>query len=165
MKQNSNFQHIIVVDKKYPFFQKYNDESYIISQDCRSVVTVSEQRMKYILNNPANKEIVVYKIDQGIIKGTQWKCDFGIYTQDDILFLIELKSPESEYYHALEQIINTIELLIKSCDVSVKKLNARVVTRKYPDILSAKERKLENRLIRDYKCNLQHGRVVFTESL
>ena len=132
----------IVADEEHPFFSAYNDCEYISSHDCRSKVAVSEQQMQYILNNPNGKEIVVYRIDQGIIKGTAVKCDFGIYTENDILFLVELKNPEREYFHALEQIINTIELLIVSKQKSVNKLNARIVLRKYPNIPSSNERKL-----------------------
>ncbi len=155
----------IVADDKHPFFNAYNDCAYISSHDCRSKVVVSEQQMQYILDNPNGEEIVVYRIDQGIIKGTSVKCDFGIYTENDILFLVELKNPEREYFHALEQIINTIELLIVSKQISVSKLNARIVSRKYPNIPSSKERKLENRLIATYKCNLKHGVKSMTEVL
>ena len=155
----------IVADEKHPFFNAYHDCEYILSHDCRSKVTVSEQQMQYILDNRNGKEVVVYRIDQGIIKGTAVKCDFGIYTENDILFLVELKSPEREYAHALEQIINTIELLIVSQNISVNKLNARIVARKHPDIPTAKERKLENRLITTYKCNLKNGAKSMTEVL
>lgn len=155
----------IVADEKHPFFNAYHKEAYIKSHDCRSTVVLSEQQMQYILYNPSKKEIVVYQIDKGLIQGSALKCDFGIYTENDILFLIELKRPEREYAHALEQIINTIELLIVTKHISVKKLNTRIVSRNYPKILTATERKLENILIRDYKCNLQHGSKTLTEAL
>ena len=66
------------------------------------------------------------------------ECDFGIYTEENVLFLIELKNPERGYEHALEQIINTIELLIKANQISVKELNARIVVKNYPEIPSSR---------------------------
>ena len=121
--------------------------------------------MQYILDNPLRKELVIYQIDNGLIKSTAIKCDFGIYTENDILFLVELKSPEREYAHALEQIINTIEMLIVGKHISVNKLNARIVSRKYPNIPTAKERKLENRLVTTHKCNLLNGAKTLKEVL
>lgn len=155
----------IVADEEHPFYNAYHDCAYIISHDCRSTVALSEQQMQYILDNPLRKELVIYQIDNGLIKSTAIKCDFGIYTENDILFLVELKSPEREYAHALEQIINTIELLIVGKHISVNKLNARIVSRKYPNIPTAKERKLENRLVTTHKCNLLNGAKTLKEVL
>ncbi|MBO7597082.1 MAG: hypothetical protein J6T70_08585 [Bacteroidales bacterium] len=158
-------QYKIVASENFPFFNAYHDDAYILSHDCRSMVAVSEEGMKYILDNQSRKEIVVYRIDKGIISGAVEKCDFGIYTENDILFLIELKSPEREYGKALQQIINTIEILIKSHNSPVSNLNARIVIHKYPNTLTAKERKLENYIISNYHCDLQHGTKTMTEVL
>ncbi|MCR5453523.1 MAG: hypothetical protein K6F33_00855 [Bacteroidales bacterium] len=158
-------EYKIVATDKFPFFKEYCNNLYIVSHDCRSSVSVKEQNMQYILNNPSKKEIVVYQIDNGLITSKELKCDYGVYTESDVLFLIELKSPEREYCHALQQIISTIEILIKSKNISVNKLNARIVLRKYPAIPTAKERKLENYIIKNYHCNLKHGNKVLTEIL
>lgn len=155
----------ISANETYPFFKEYHNSDYIISHDCRSLVSVCEQNMKYILDNPAKKEIVVYQIDNGLIKNKDLKCDFGLYTENDFLYLIELKSPEREYGHALQQIISTIDILIKSKNISVNKLHARIVLKKYPSITNAKERKLENAIIKNYHCNLLHGTKILTEIL
>ena len=166
--KTSLVQHKIVADDNYPFYKVYHDESengYIISHDCRSKIAVKEKKMQYNLDNPSNKETVVYKIDDGIIKGPEWKCDFGIYTEENVLFLIELKNPERGYEHALEQIINTIELLIKANKISVKELNARIVVKNYPEIPSSRERMLEVKLRKHYKCNLQYDNRTLTETI
>lgn len=103
------------------------------------------------MNNDSEKELVVYKIDGGILKSNEIiKCDYGIYTEQDVLFLIELKG--SDYNHALDQIISTIDILLKNPSVKVKQLNVRVILSKcrIPNILVTQEKKLNNLLKTKY---------------
>jgi hypothetical protein len=180
-------KHKIVADETYPFFYAYHNEAYIESHDKRSSVSLEESRMKYVLKNLSRKEIVVYKIDkepkilnkhiessifykivgEDLRKPGFEKCDYGIYTEDDVLYLIELKSPERRYLKGLNQIQDTIDILIKRNKISVSKLNARIVLTKYPgSAINADERKAENMLIEKYKCDLKHGeKGILTEIL
>lgn len=135
---------------KWRFYQAYHDGNYIKSHDARKKVVLKERResREYHLQNNSEQELVVYKIDGGIIEdNTLLKCDFGIYTDQDILYLIELKG--ADFQHALEQIQSTISLLLEKPNVGVNQLNVRIVLSKYrnPDILSTEEKKL-NRILR-----------------
>ena len=135
---------------KWRFFQAYHDGGYIKYHDSRKKVVLKERResREYHLQNNSEQELVVYKIDGGIIEdNTLLKCDFGIYTEQDVLYLIELKG--ADFQHALEQIQSTISLLLDKPNVVVHQLNVRIVLSKYrnPDILSTEEKKL-NRFLR-----------------
>lgn len=143
----------IKANKKYPFFSAYNNDDYILRHDCGKVVPVREQKEKrtYRMYNPYEKELVVYQIDGGIITDNEVKkCDFGIYTETDCLYLIELKG--ADLGTALEQINKTIELLIKSKRIVITKLNVRIVLSKarIPDYLSTEEKRLKLLLKKSY---------------
>ena len=135
----------IEINKKWQFYKAYHDNEYIQSHDTRNHVVLKEKResREYRLHNNTGQEFVVYKIDDGLITNNeQQKCDYGIYTEKDVLYLIELKG--GDYIHALEQIISTINILLKAPNVLVNQLNARIVLSKTrtPDILSTQEKKL-----------------------
>lgn len=129
------------------FLEKYNSAEHILSRDRRKIVSLRERGEKstYVLSNPTGKEIVVYKIDHGLISSESIpKCDFGIYyVEGDTLILVELKG--ANYEHALEQIESTIEQLVVTPKVVISKLNARVVLSKarIPNVLITKEKKLQ----------------------
>ena len=78
------------------------------------------------------------------------KCDYGIYTEEGWLFLIELKGKDLE--HALDQLNNTISILIKRPNIKVKKLNARVVLSRVsvPRLFTSKENRLKQLLYKSY---------------
>jgi hypothetical protein len=100
---------------------------------------------KYIAQNPHGKGVVVYHIDGGLISDPkQSKCDYGLLTESDHLYLIELKG--ADYSHALEQITNTINLLMPN----VASVHARVVLSKVrtPNIKVAGEKKLQKLLMK-----------------
>ena len=143
----------IKAQKEWPFFQAYHDDVYILRHDCSKDVPLrepKENRTYRLLNNSA-KEIVIYKIDGGIINSDEvLKCDNGIYTEDDLLILVELKGADLD--HALNQISSTIKILLKQPSIKVKKLNARVVLSKVrvPDMLSTKEKQLKQLLQKSY---------------
>lgn len=143
----------IKAQKEWSFFQAYHDSAYICRHDCSKEVVLREpgENRTYRLHNKSEKEIVVYKIDGGLINNDDvLKCDNGIYTEDDLLFLIELKG--AELNHALDQINSTIDLLIKRPSIKVKRLNARIVLSRVsiPRITASKENKLKQLLHKSY---------------
>lgn len=118
----------IKAQNEWSFFQAYHDNAYIIRHDCHKEISLREpgESRIYRLHNRSGKEIVAYKIDGGLISDeNELKCDNGIYTEDDWLFLIEPKG--ADLNHALDQINSTIDILIKKASVKVKRLNARIV--------------------------------------
>ena len=175
-------QHKIVADETYPFFYAYHDDAYIESHDNRPLVSLEEKGANYVLNNKLNKELVVYKIDiekKILNKHIEYsifykivgeklkdpkftKCDYGIYTEDDILYLIELKG--TDYKSGLEQLQHSIKVLIQDNKVSVKKIYARMVYKTYPTkIRHSDARKLEDELILNYNYNpklCKHGKII-----
>ena len=143
----------IKAQKEWPFFQAYYDDVYILRHDCSKDVPLREpkENRTYRLINNSAKEIVFYRIDGGIINSDEvLKCDNGIYTEDDLLILVELKGAHLD--HALDQISSTIKILLKQPSIKVKKLNARVVLSKVrvPDMLSTKEKELKQLLQKSY---------------
>ena len=143
----------IKAQKKWPFYQAYHEESYILRHDCSKEVSLREQgeNRTYRFHNKSIKETVVYEIDGGLINNNSvLKCDYGIYTEDDLLFLIELKGEDLD--QALDQINSTINILLKKTNIKVKKLNARIVLSKVsvPRIYASKENKLKQLLHKSY---------------
>lgn len=143
----------IKVQKEWPFFQAYHDNGYILRHDCSKEASLREpgENRTYKLHNKSGKEFVVYRIDGGLINDENvLKCDNGIYTENDWLFLIELKG--TDLNHALDQINNTIDILLKRPNEKVKKLNARIVLSKVsiPRISASKENKLKQLLHKSY---------------
>ena len=143
----------IRIEEKWPFFNLYHEREYIQSHNTKKIVALKEkgESREYYLYNLSELEIVVYKIDGGIINSDKVvKCDYGIYTEQNILYLIELKG--SDYLHALEQILSTIDVLLKKPNISVKQLNARIVLSKnrIPNLLVTKEKKLSRLLKQEY---------------
>ena len=143
----------IKIQKQWPFFDVYHDINYILRHDCSKDIPLREKKENrtYRLLNKSQKEIVVYKIDGGLINNNNvLKCDYGIYTEDDWLFLIELKGNDLE--HALDQINSTIDFVLKQTNTKVKKMNARIVLSKVsvPNIINSKEKKLKQLLHKSY---------------
>ena len=143
----------INANKSYPFYAAFHDDAYISRHDCCKIVSLRElhESRIYKLNNPNEKEIVLYRIDGGVIKNNDvLKCDYGILTEDNVLFFIELKGAELD--HALDQIISTIDILLKQKRISVSTLYARIVLSKVkvPNIVETKERKLKQLLHNNY---------------
>ena len=131
--------------EEYPFFNAFHDKSYIISHDNKKVIVLREPResREYRMENKDQKELVVYKIDGGLISSNDvLKCDNGIYTEEDVLYLIELKG--ADYIHALEQLLSTISILLERPGIKVASLHARIVLSKMrvPDIIPSQEKKL-----------------------
>jgi len=137
-------------DKRHPVYDAFHDKSYIISHDCRKIVSLSEKgenRVYRLLNDP-NHELVVMRVDGGIFNdSSSIKCDYAIYSQDRILILVELKG--SDYPHALEQIDATINEMISKRHLKLSKLHTRVVLSKtrIPNTLISKEMALKRKLM------------------
>lgn len=128
-----------------PFFEAYSDNNYIISHDMRPIIVLKEHREKreYRLENKSSKDIVVYRIDGGLIDDNNvLKCDYGVFTEDNVLYFVELKG--ADYIHALEQLLSTVSILVVKPQIKVNKLNARVVLSKMnvPEIIPTQEKKL-----------------------
>ncbi len=135
--------------REFPFYEDYHDTSYIQWHDKRSTVCLEEkgEKSKYYLHNDINKELVVYQIDGGIFSSTAKgdnKCDYGIYTEDELLILVELKG--GDYKKAIKQLTNTTTLLGLNGSNKIKKLLARTVLtngRSVPNITTTEIAKLK----------------------
>lgn len=151
----------------WPFFTAYNKIGYIKSHDTRKIVVLKDpgESREYRLENESNKELVVYSIDGSLINDNDVKkCDFGIFTEDNELFLIELKG--KNLVHAIDQLASTINILLFQPQVRVNKLNVRIVVSKVnaPDILTTKEKAFMH-YCRNYKLNYIKKCKVFTEKV
>ena len=158
--------HKITSSDNWPFFHAYHDSSYIQSHDTRKAVVLKEkgESRAYRMNNPNAKELVAYKIDHGLINvDTVDKCDFGIYSEDKVMFLVELKG--ADYEHALKQLLSTITILLTRPNVAVAKLHTRVVLSKYrvPDIQVTDEKKLTKLLKNRFSDGTHDKKVQFYE--
>lgn len=143
----------IKIEKSWPFFHAYHDCRYIISHDCRKTVLLREkkQKRKYILENKTEKEIIVYKVDDALIRSkAKNKCDYAIYTEDNCLILIELKGQDLD--HAAKQIYFTIDTLLKQNNIKPQALHPRIVLSKVscPRIKPTYEKLLEQFLNKTY---------------
>ena len=135
--------------REFPFYEEYHDSSYIISHDRRPNVSLKDpgEDRVYCLYNDIQKELVVYHIDGGLLNKTKAgdnKCDIGIYTEDELLILIELKGTDCR--KAIQQIVSTIKNLGLEHGSKIKKLLARVVVssgRNVPNIRESDTTKLK----------------------
>lgn len=138
-------------NNQYPFFAEYHDALYITSHDSRPAVVVRDRRHRtqYRLDNDCQKEMVVYHIDGGMIPDNEiQKCDYGIYTEDQLLILVELKG--ADLLTAINQLASTVSRLFRNSSVKVRRLNARAVLSKVPTpaIGSTEEKKMA-RILRE----------------
>jgi hypothetical protein len=151
------------------FCEKYTDINYIKSDDCRKTITLKDKggsNSTYICSNNYEKRIIVYIVDNGIIKSqTTAKCDFALYNaKEDVIYFIELKG--SNYDRAIEQIESAINNLIRNNHISINSVNARIVlTRaKAPQINTTKEIKLK-KILATCKGNLKKATTQLTENI
>lgn len=147
------------------FFQVY--QNHIEWHDRRRNVSLKEkgEKSEYRLCNESGRDLVLYRIDHGLIAREDIpKCDFGIYTEDDWLILIELKG--MDYGHALEQIESTINELVKKPQIPITRINGRIVLSRtrIPDILTTREIKLR-KLLGHYSGNLDKKTLRMIEKL
>lgn len=159
----------IITKNSHPFFSDYNEDRYIKSHGKNERIVVEEKKRKYSLTNDLQKEIIVYHIDNGLItekeKGDK-KCDFGIYTEDELLILVELKG--ADYEQAVCQILNTTrELGITKGSKKIKKLLARVVLSKGLNVPGLRSSELTQltQLLKQFNGNILAKSRVLEETL
>lgn len=165
-KLSSQKRKVIEKEKVFPFYDQYNDSSYIEFHDNRKIISLTDKKGKtnYLLSNDLVHEIVCYHIDGGILTANEeTKCDFGLYTEKDILILVELKG--ADYSQALDQISSSIDQLL-SGNLKVSKVHARIVLTKtrVPNTLSSSEMKLMKRL-KSLNGSLAKGTSRISENL
>lgn len=168
-KRNSTPLKTIISEKSHPFFADYHDYSYIESHGATKIVVVEENKRKYVLCNDSNKEVIKYHIDDGLIKQKNEgdnKCDYGIYTEDELLILVELKG--CDYQKAVTQILNTTKLLgIKKGAEKVKRLLARVVLSRggnVPELRSRDKTELDS-ILKSFSGNIIPKSKLLEETL
>ncbi|APA90910.1 hypothetical protein HX057_14095 [Myroides odoratimimus] len=137
---------------------KFNEKYYSLKQhiycdDNRKTLSLEETKgVKYIGTNKNAIEYTVYRVDKGLISTNETKqCDFAIYVpSSDSVRLIELKGGNID--DGVEQLIQTIDVLIKRPNISVTKLYAILVAKKFntPALLTTKMKKLKT-LVKSYK--------------
>lgn len=136
---------------EWPFYNEYHNQEYIDFHDCRTSIVLRQEGQKnspkYQLVNACKKEVVKYRIDPGVIGTDGKKCDYGVYTEDRRLILVEIKG--GDYGHALKQIGETVDQLFHKPEVKVDRLDARVVLTRTPspDLYRTEEKKLRKKLI------------------
>lgn len=72
------------------FANKYTEPHYILSDDHRKEIVLSDTRepRKYIANNTKHQRVIVYKVDDGIISDkAQRKCDYAFWTEENSVYL------------------------------------------------------------------------------
>ena len=149
------------------FYEKYNDNNYISSDDYRKKITLKDKGSSiYQCLNDSAKRVIIYNVDNGIIKSqTIAKCDYALYNfNDDTVYFIELKG--ANYDRAVEQIESTINNLIINNNIEISIINARIVlTRaKTPQLNTTKEQKLK-KILRKYSGTLDKKCNILTDNI
>ena len=125
---------------KFPFFNEYHDASYIKWHDRRPIISLRDSptsgksgtgKGNYILENDLLHEMVIYRIDDGILSAADGnKCDYGIYTETQKLILVELKG--GAVNDAVQQMNSTIDQLITDKAIKCDAIHGRIVTSRTP---------------------------------
>lgn len=142
-------------------FKCKNLKECVVCSDHRTKVKCEEKRKKYILENTQKNNVIVHKMDGGIItedKTTQGinRCDylFSVFGQESNALLIELKGVDIS--KGLKQISDTLDMFrdyFKQFDHTYGRL---VMTSAYPKFNARPEYvKLVNKLRKEYKGNLK----------
>lgn len=120
------------------FANKYTEPHYILSDDHRKEIVLSDTRepRKYIANNTKQQRVIVYKVDDGIISDkAQRKCDYAFWTEENSVYFIELKG--GDYSRALTQLHSTIIQLVQESKIVAKEIHARIVLSKGRSVRAA----------------------------
>lgn len=131
----------------------------------QSIISLSENKRTYQLENKSHRCIHSYRIDNGIITSQNVsKCDYAIFIDTNYLILIELKGVDIS--HAIDQIENTINTLIRNNGVSVNRIDARIVISRGPNpkIIASKQQRLEKLLLK-YHGHLNYREKKLLESI
>lgn len=131
------------------FKEHYADKSYILSDDARAIISLKDKgagKSAYEGNNKRKLHVTTYLVDGGIITDDSSKCDYALYTDEDILYFIELKG--SDYSKALEQITSTVRQLLISPNIKPALVHARIVLSKArtPELRVTSETQLKSLL-------------------
>jgi len=87
-------------------------------------LTFKENNREYIAKNDSRKDVLGFKIDNGLLTGnTEKKCDAAIIVEYDICYLIELKGHDIKT--ACDQIDATLDFF--KAEYKIKKFVGRIV--------------------------------------
>ena len=137
----------------------------------KSIITFKDkgESRKISFNNPEQLEIIEIKIDGGLICNVKMvKCDYMLYIPSGYKYrenYIELKG--SDIAHAVEQIISTVQYLLRNASGSIKKDNERkgyIISRRVPKADTSVQTHKE-RMKKSYSLNLVVRTGTFTETL
>lgn len=136
------------------FNQRYT-QSICCNDNRRTFVLEETTGVKYIVSNTSNLDYIVYQVDRGLIQTNATRqCDYALYIpSSNTVRFIELKGSNVE--EGLEQLLQTIQVLISRANISVSRLQARIITRKVksPSIRSTKKTRLE-KIVKEYRGDL-----------
>ena len=104
-------------------------EKGLHSDDTRSIIKFTENKMTYKGINTNRRRVLRYQIDGGMFDNNQTKCDnaFGFPDTDDF-YLIELKGKDLK--HASVQIYDTIQALNRK--IKCYTVHGRIICSKIP---------------------------------
>lgn len=151
------------------FVERYTERDYILSDNRRKLISLSDrgESRKYLVNNIHERRIVVYRVDGGVIADTtQPKCDFALWTEQNILYFVELKG--GDYSKALSQLYNTIIKLVQQSNITTKQVHARIVLSNGRGINAAVANTHEAKLlklVKKYNGNLNKASQQYTETI
>lgn len=149
------------------FCEKYQDKASICFADKRATLVLKDKKEKreYRGNNPSRLLLTAYRVDEELVKGEEMKCDYAVYTETDNLYFIELKG--GDYSHALDQLSNTIQLLIQPDIECPQAIHTRVVLSKLkvPGVWDSKEKKLMALLKQKYNGTHRRETQVMVENI
>ncbi len=128
------------------------------------IINASENRSKYSLNNPHQKEVCKIKVDNCLEKESSSKqCDYLFLSCNTLrAFFIELKG--KDLTHAIQQLDQSIDNLSPSIEEFA--INARVVLSKTqtPDLRTTKYKKFVTKVKR-LGGTFVHKNKILTETL
>lgn len=149
------------------FNEKYHDKANICSEDKRGILVLKDKKEKreYRGNNPSRLLLTAYRVDGGLIKEEEAKCDYAVYTETNNLYFIELKG--GDYSHALAQLQNAIQMLMQPDVECPQSIHTRVVLSKLKvsGVWGSKEKKLIALLKQKYNGTLRRETQVMVENI
>lgn len=122
-------------------------------------IVLAENKMRFIFDNPLQKEVKIVKVDHCQLPDNEVKCDFMAIT-DDIEYYIELKGQNIKY--AVKQLENTIEKLSK--DFKRAKKKGFVISSKSP-LAFPQIQKIAKAFKKKYNCTFIVKNIQWTEKI
>lgn len=135
-------------------------------RDRRKNISLEEKKKKYLAENPEEKCVAQYRIDNPDEPNVEnKKCDFALYVHDDEeplkcddrLIFIELKG--TDINRAFKQITKTIEDWVIAYNIRPRRMDARVVAARVPSphYVSTEQARLQKRLNRYDQGDIKIG--------